>query len=88
VGEVGDLSANQTVFLNGFAVQRIADQNDQAMTPLGATDAQPVDFVLKTDGSQLPKDRSSSAQLAGLRAQPQKLNLTTAILLPKLYYDS
>lgn len=31
-GEVGDIVANQIVYLNGNAVSRIADQNDQAMT--------------------------------------------------------
>src|SRR6516225_3074416 len=28
-GEVGDIANAQTVYLNGYAVQRIADQNDQ-----------------------------------------------------------
>ncbi len=58
LGEVGDLAANQTVYLNGYAVQRIADQNDQAMTPAGATSATPVDFVLKTDGTLWVRDQS------------------------------
>src|SRR5262249_5492029 len=38
-GEVGDIVNGQTTYLNGFAVQRIADKNDQAMTPAGATAA-------------------------------------------------
>jgi hypothetical protein len=49
--EVGDIVSGQTVYLNGYAVQRIADQNDQAMTPMGATSARPVDFVLRADGT-------------------------------------
>jgi hypothetical protein len=49
-GEVGDIVVGQTVFLDGYAVQRIADKNDQAMTPAGATAATPVTFVLQTNG--------------------------------------
>jgi len=49
-GEVGDIVNGETVFLNSYAVQRISDQSDQAMTPAGATDATPVSFVLKTNG--------------------------------------
>jgi hypothetical protein len=50
-GEVGDISNSQTVYLNGYAVQRISDQNDQAMTPMGATSVNPVNFVLTRDGN-------------------------------------
>jgi hypothetical protein len=50
-GEVGDICNSQTVYLNGYAVQRIADQNDQAMTPAGATGVNPVNFVLTRDGN-------------------------------------
>jgi hypothetical protein len=49
-GEVGDIVNGQTVFLNGYAVQRISDQNDQAMTPAGATAQTQESFVLKTNG--------------------------------------
>jgi hypothetical protein len=49
-GEIGDLANGQIVYLNGYAVQRIADQNDQAMTPMGATSVNPVNFVLTRDG--------------------------------------
>ena len=49
-GEVGDLANGQTVYLNGYAVQRIADQKDQAMTPAGATAIRPVSFILKANG--------------------------------------
>ncbi len=31
--EIGDIVAGQTVYLNGYAVQKIADQNDNAMVP-------------------------------------------------------
>jgi hypothetical protein len=50
-GEVGDIANGQTVYLNGYAVQRIADKNDQAMTPAGATPVNAVSFVLRTDGT-------------------------------------
>jgi hypothetical protein len=62
--EVGDISAHQTVWLNGYAVQRIADQNDQAMTPAGAICVNPVNFVLRNDGNLY---QSSSTGLSWLR---------------------
>jgi hypothetical protein len=49
-GEVGDIVNAQTVYLNGYAVQRISDQNDQAMTPAGATAQTQESFVLQTNG--------------------------------------
>jgi hypothetical protein len=50
-GEVGDIVNGQTVYLNGYAVQRIADKNDQAMTPAGATSGRQVNFVLLKNGN-------------------------------------
>jgi len=50
-GEVGDLAAGQYVTLNGYTVQRIVDQHDQAMTPAGATAASQVNFVLLNGGA-------------------------------------
>src|SRR5262249_17283752 len=50
-GEIGDLSNAQTVYLNGYAVQRIADRNEQAMTPAGATAQTQESFVLTTNGN-------------------------------------
>ncbi len=41
IGEAG-LTANQQVYVDGYAVQRIADQNDQPMTPSDATADRPV----------------------------------------------
>jgi hypothetical protein len=49
-GEVGDIVVGQTVYLSGYAVQRIADKNDQAMTPAGATAATQESFFLQTSG--------------------------------------
>jgi hypothetical protein len=49
--EVGDVVSGQTVYLNGYAVQRIADKNDQAMTPTGATSVRQVNFVLLKNGN-------------------------------------
>jgi hypothetical protein len=49
--EVGDLVNGQVVYLNGYAVQRIADRNDQAMTPAGAAPLTPASFVLQSNGS-------------------------------------
>lgn len=50
-GEVGDLTDRRTVYLDGYAVQRIADQHGQAMTPTGATSLERDNFYLTTDGS-------------------------------------
>jgi hypothetical protein len=50
-GEIGDIVVGQTVYLNGYAVQRIADRNDQAMTPAGATAATQESFVLGSNGN-------------------------------------
>jgi hypothetical protein len=52
-GEVGDIAAGQFVYLNGFAVQRIADKNDQAMTPAGATSATQCTFILDSASHSL-----------------------------------
>jgi hypothetical protein len=50
-GEIGDISNAQTVYLNGYAVQREADKNDQSMTPAGATGIHAVNFVLQKNGN-------------------------------------
>jgi hypothetical protein len=50
-GEVGDLVAYRDVYLDGFAVQRIADQNDMPMTPSGAQPKENVSFGLDTSGN-------------------------------------
>jgi hypothetical protein len=49
-GEIGDIARAQTVYLKDYTVQRIADQNDQPMTPAGATAASQVSFVLESNG--------------------------------------
>jgi hypothetical protein len=49
-GEIGDITNAQTTFLNGYAVQRVADKNDQAMTPVGAAAQSPESFVLLKNG--------------------------------------
>jgi hypothetical protein len=51
LGEIGDISVGRVVYLNGYAVQREADRNDQAMTPAGATASQRESYVLLKDGS-------------------------------------
>jgi hypothetical protein len=51
LGETGDIVNGQTVYLNGYAVQRISDKNDQAMTPAGATAQTQESFVLQTNGN-------------------------------------
>jgi hypothetical protein len=49
--EIADVVNQRYVLLNGFAVQRVGDKNDQAMTPAGAAALQPVSFALLTNGS-------------------------------------
>jgi hypothetical protein len=72
-GEIGDLANSQTVFLNGYAVQREADQHDQPMTPAGATAVNPVNFVLTTNGKLYMKSGSNliylSSSIASLSDQ-------------------
>ena len=48
--EVGDITNMQTVYLDGYAAQRISGLNDQAMTPQGATASRPVSFVILSGG--------------------------------------
>ncbi len=62
--ENGDLAAGQTVYLSGYAVQRIADVHDQAMTPAGATASRPVSFVLLSGGSLWEHSGSGWTSLA------------------------
>jgi hypothetical protein len=47
-GEIGDIGGmpNEVAYVDGYAVQRLADPNDQAMTPANATAQEPVTFVL------------------------------------------
>jgi hypothetical protein len=50
-GEVGDIANGQTVYVNGYAVQRLADKTDQPMTPAQATSDRAAHFVLQTNGT-------------------------------------
>jgi hypothetical protein len=63
-GEIGDLSNAQTVYLNGYAVQRIADRNEQAMTPAGATARTQESFVLAINGNLYKFTSSGSTFVA------------------------
>jgi hypothetical protein len=49
-GEIGDIVAGQCVYLNGYAVQKESDKNDQAMSPVGAAARQQTSFVLQSGG--------------------------------------
>jgi hypothetical protein len=59
-GEAGDVANARTVYLNGYAVQRIADPNDQPMTPAGAAPVTPVSFVLGSNGNLYVGNTGSS----------------------------
>lgn len=48
--ENADLANAQYVMLDGYAVQRVADRNDEPMTPAGAAPLRPVSFVLLNNG--------------------------------------
>jgi hypothetical protein len=63
-GEVGDIVAGQTVYLNNYAVQQIADKNDQAMTPQGAGPVHAVNFVLSKNGGLFMSGSSGLTQIA------------------------
>jgi hypothetical protein len=62
-GEVGDVVNGSTVFLNGYAVQRISDTQDQAMTPAGATAAIAESFALMTNGDLWFYNSSSNVKV-------------------------
>ncbi len=64
LGEVGDLAAGQTVYVDGYAVQRIVDQADQPMTPVDATALSPENFVLQSNGTLIGFTSSGSTQIA------------------------
>jgi hypothetical protein len=63
--EIGDIANAQTVRLNGYAVQRESDKNDQGMTPAGATSVNQVNFVLRTDGNLYMSSSSGLTWLSG-----------------------
>ncbi len=48
--EIADVVNQEFVTLDGYAVQRVADRNDQGMTPAGAAPLQPVSFELLASG--------------------------------------
>ena len=64
-GEVGDITNQQFVTLNGYVVQRIADRNDQAMTPAGAAPLQPATFVLLANGQLFERNARGLTFLSG-----------------------
>ena len=64
-GENGDITAGQLAYLNGYAIQRIADRQDQAITPAGATAFRPVSFVLQTNGNLFEHTSAGFTFLAG-----------------------
>ena len=56
--EVGDITNFQVAYVNGYAVQRIANQGDQPMTPSSATSRDAVSFVLTNNGNVYEKTSS------------------------------
>jgi hypothetical protein len=64
-GEIGDIVNGQFVYLDGYAVQRISDRNDQPMTPAGATAFRPVSFVLQSNGNLFEQTSAGFTFLCG-----------------------
>jgi hypothetical protein len=64
-GEIGDITNQEVVYLNGYAVQRLADPHDQAMSPAGAVSSRPVGFVLTSGGTLYEHTASGWTNLAG-----------------------
>jgi hypothetical protein len=64
-GEVGDITNAQACFVNGYAVQRIANKNDLAMTPAQATASRNVNFLLQTNGNLVEIVGGVTTALAG-----------------------
>jgi hypothetical protein len=64
-GEIGDITNQEVVYLNGYAVQRLADPRDQAMSPAGAAASRPVGFVLLSGGNLYEHSASGWTFVAG-----------------------
>jgi hypothetical protein len=64
IGEVGDLTKGQYYFLHGYAMQRIAAKNDQAMTPAGAAPLTPETFILEKNGNLYEHTSSGNTLVA------------------------
>jgi hypothetical protein len=63
-GEVGDIVAGEYMFLHNYAMQRISDKNDQAMTPLGAGPIKAETFVLESNGNLYEHSSSGTKLIA------------------------
>jgi hypothetical protein len=50
-GEIGDINNDRVMYVNGYAMQRVIDQNDYNMTPAQATSNRPVNFLLQSNGN-------------------------------------
>jgi hypothetical protein len=64
-GEIGDITNGQVTYLHGYAVQRLADKNDQPITPAGATSVRPVSFILQSNGNVLEHTSGGVTTLFG-----------------------
>jgi hypothetical protein len=62
--EIGDIVTGLYTFLHGYAVQRISDKNDQAMTPPGAAPLKAETFVLENNGNLYEHSSSGSKLIA------------------------
>jgi hypothetical protein len=49
-GEIGDIPAGHVMYIKGYAMQELVNQNDLLMTPSQATSDRAVSFMLRSDG--------------------------------------
>lgn len=67
--DIGRLAGNEYVYLDGYAVQRVVNQNQDILTPAGAAAFPPVSFVLQGNGDLIeqtpsgPQKRLSSVMV-------------------------
>jgi hypothetical protein len=63
--EVGDYLDNEYVYVDGYAVQRLPNQNGNFTTPAGATASATVSFVLQSNADLVEQTASGSQKVLG-----------------------
>jgi hypothetical protein len=65
-GEVGEIVKDRVVYVNGYAMERIANKDDYLMTPAQAASSRAVNFVLQSNGIlvEIPRDSGTPTILA------------------------
>jgi hypothetical protein len=69
-GDIGDVVTNRVMYVNGYALQRVVNQQDFVMTPATATSNRAVNFVLQADGTlvEVVRGGPTTVLMAGVAA--------------------